>query len=117
MGHPIPHILDTVEHEVKDLNMQNRFTTLGSETSGGSVYTISLVDPIDLGQGILNTWSRLEEITSFNSTLWTAEYDYIRHRAIIGKLYIALLSLSSLFPYLSFTYTHATLFVLVPNYI
>ncbi|XP_024631487.1 uncharacterized protein [Medicago truncatula] len=60
------------------------FTTLGSETSGGSVYTISLVDPIDLGQGILNTWSRLEEITSFNSTLWTAEYDYIRHRAIIG---------------------------------
>ncbi|WJX28028.1 hypothetical protein P8452_16796 [Trifolium repens] len=60
------------------------FTTLGSETSGGSVYTISLVEPIDLGQGILNTWSRLEEITSFNCTLWTAEYDYNRHRAIIG---------------------------------
>lgn len=60
------------------------FTTLGSETAGGSVYTISLVDPIDLGPGILNTWSRLEEITSFNSTLWTAEYDYNRHRAIIG---------------------------------
>ncbi|CAL5184442.1 unnamed protein product [Lathyrus oleraceus] len=60
------------------------FTTLGSETSGGSVYTISLVEPIDLGAGILNTWSRLEEITSFMCTLWTAEYDYNRHRAIIG---------------------------------
>ncbi|KAK7303833.1 hypothetical protein RJT34_14750 [Clitoria ternatea] len=60
------------------------FTTLGSETSGGSVYTLGLVEPLDLGFGILNTWSRLEEIASFKCTLWTAEYDYNRHRAIIG---------------------------------
>ncbi|XP_004488222.2 uncharacterized protein [Cicer arietinum] len=60
------------------------FTTLGSETSGGSVYTLSLVEPIDLGSGILNTWSRLEEVASFKGTLWTAEYDYTRHRAIVG---------------------------------
>ncbi|XP_029130126.1 DDB1- and CUL4-associated factor 4 isoform X2 [Cajanus cajan] len=60
------------------------FTTLGSETSGGSVYTIGFVEPLDLGAGILNTWSRLEEIASFRCTLWTAEYDYNRHQAVIG---------------------------------
>ncbi|CAJ1975960.1 unnamed protein product [Sphenostylis stenocarpa] len=57
------------------------FTTLGSETSGGSVYTLGLVEPLNLGPGILNTWSGLEEIASFRCTLWTAEYDYNRHRA------------------------------------
>ncbi|XP_027362377.1 DDB1- and CUL4-associated factor 4 isoform X2 [Abrus precatorius] len=60
------------------------FTTLGSETSGGSLYTLGLVEPLDLGPDILNTWSRLEEIASFRCTLWTAEYDYNNHRAIIG---------------------------------
>ncbi|XP_014498760.1 uncharacterized protein LOC106759894 isoform X1 [Vigna radiata var. radiata] len=60
------------------------FTTLGSETSGGSVYTLGLVEPLNLGPGILNTWSGLEEIASFRCTLWTAEYDYNRHRAVIG---------------------------------
>ncbi|KAL2340122.1 hypothetical protein Fmac_008062 [Flemingia macrophylla] len=62
------------------------FTTLGSETSGGSVYTIGFVEPLDLGAGILSTWSRLEEVASLRCTLWTAEYDYNRHRAIIGNL-------------------------------
>ncbi|XP_061356559.1 uncharacterized protein LOC133300983 isoform X2 [Gastrolobium bilobum] len=60
------------------------FTTLGSEISGGSVYTLGLVEPLDLESGILSTWSRLEEIASFKCTLWTAEYDYNRHRAILG---------------------------------
>ncbi|TKY72650.1 DDB1- and CUL4-associated factor 4 [Spatholobus suberectus] len=60
------------------------FTTLGSDTSGGSVYTLRLVEPLDLGSGILNTWSRLEEIASVRCTLWTAEYDYNRQRAVIG---------------------------------
>ncbi|XP_057429811.1 uncharacterized protein LOC130722938 [Lotus japonicus] len=60
------------------------FTTLGSETSGGSLFTLGLVEPLDLGPRILNTWSRLEEIASFKCTLWTAEYDYNRHRASIG---------------------------------
>lgn len=58
---------------------------MGSETSGGSVYTLGLVEPLNLGPGILNTWSGLEEIASFRCTLWTAEYDYNRHRAVIGK--------------------------------
>ncbi|MED6221436.1 hypothetical protein PIB30_054600, partial [Stylosanthes scabra] len=60
------------------------FTTLGSETSGGSIYTLGLVESLDLGPGILNTWSRLDEVASFKCTIWTAEYDYNRHRAIIG---------------------------------
>ena len=59
---------------------------MGSETSGGSIYTLGLVEPLDLGPGILYTWSRLEEVASFKCTLWTAEYDCTRHRAIIGKL-------------------------------
>lgn len=89
--------LDKFKLEVNDLNMKNRFTTLGSETSGGSIYTLNLVEPLDLGHGILNTWSRLEEIASFKNTLWTAEYDYNKPRAIVGKLYIDLY----LFPYIS----------------
>ncbi|CAL0301560.1 unnamed protein product [Lupinus luteus] len=60
------------------------FTTLGSETSGGSVYTIGINEPLDLGPGILNTWSSIEEVASFKCTLWTAEHDYNRHRAVIG---------------------------------
>ncbi|XLR61226.1 hypothetical protein S83_011898 [Arachis hypogaea] len=60
------------------------FTTLGSETSGGSIYSLGLVESLDLGSGILNTWSRLDEVASFKCTIWTAEYDYSRHRAIIG---------------------------------
>ncbi|KAJ1407607.1 WD40/YVTN repeat-like-containing domain superfamily, partial [Sesbania bispinosa] len=59
-------------------------TTLGSESSGGSIYTLGFVEPLDLGPGILGTWSRLEEVASFRCTLWTAEYDYNRHQAIIG---------------------------------
>ncbi|KAH1147343.1 hypothetical protein AAZX31_15G148300 [Glycine max] len=73
-------------HAVNDGHIVGRalFTTLGSETSGGSVYTLDLVEPLNLGPGILNTWSGLEEIASFRCTIWTAEYDYNRHRAVIG---------------------------------
>ncbi|XP_068480836.1 uncharacterized protein [Phaseolus vulgaris] len=73
-------------HVASDGSVAGRvlFTTLGSETSGGSLYTLGLVEPLNLGPGILNTWSGLEEIASFKCTLWTAEYDYNRHRAVIG---------------------------------
>lgn len=77
---------------------------MGSETSGGTVYTLDLVEPLNLGPGILNTWSGLEEIASFRCTIWTAEYDYNRHRAVIGKLHIALLTLS---PTHTYTQAHA----------
>ncbi|KAI4332093.1 hypothetical protein L6164_017030 [Bauhinia variegata] len=60
------------------------FTTLGSETSGGSIYTLNLSEPLDIGPGIPNIWSRISRVASFNCTLWNAECDYNRHRAVIG---------------------------------
>lgn len=85
---------------------------MGSETSGGSVYTLDLVEPLNLGPGILNTWSGLEEIASFRGTIWTSEYDYNRHRAVIGKLHIALLTLSHTHIH---RHMHAQMHVLMPN--
>ncbi|KAJ7969388.1 DDB1-and CUL4-associated factor 4 [Quillaja saponaria] len=59
-------------------------TTLGSGTSGGSVYTLDLVEPLDFSPNILNIRRRLHEVGSFNCTLWAADYDYDGSRAVIG---------------------------------
>ncbi|KAK4259862.1 hypothetical protein QN277_006151 [Acacia crassicarpa] len=55
------------------------FTHLGSETSGGSVHIMDLAEPL-----MPTAISPIKEVASFKCTLWTAEYDYTRPRAVIG---------------------------------
>ncbi|KAI9095996.1 hypothetical protein K1719_026143 [Acacia pycnantha] len=55
------------------------FTHLGSETSGGSVHIMDLAEPL-----MPNVIGPIKEVASFKCTLWTAEYDYTRPRAVIG---------------------------------
>ncbi|XP_028751842.1 uncharacterized protein LOC114711591 [Neltuma alba] len=56
------------------------FTHLGSETSGGSIHIMDLAEPL-----MPNVVSPIKQVASFKCTFWTAEYDYTRPRAVIGK--------------------------------
>lgn len=68
---------------LKDLTLGNRITTLGSETSGGSVYIL------DLSDSLFNTRfpirRRLNKISLFNCTIWTADGNFDGDQAAIGK--------------------------------
>ncbi|XVE94315.1 hypothetical protein REPUB_Repub01dG0270500 [Reevesia pubescens] len=56
-------------------------TTLGSETSGGYVYILNLLEPVDF-TSLLD--ERLHAVTSFNYTIWTADYNSHTSKAVIG---------------------------------
>ncbi|XVE67579.1 hypothetical protein DITRI_Ditri08aG0171700 [Diplodiscus trichospermus] len=56
-------------------------TTLGSETSGGYVYILNLLEPLDFTSRLDQ---RLHVVASFNYTVWTADYNSHTHQAAIG---------------------------------
>ncbi|GAV75061.1 hypothetical protein CFOL_v3_18540, partial [Cephalotus follicularis] len=71
---------------------QALITTLGSETSGGSVYILNLVEPLDIALG----WQRLHEVGSYNCTIWTADCKPNSNQALIGtNLGAALINLET----------------------
>ncbi|CAL5412792.1 unnamed protein product [Camellia sinensis] len=63
-------------------NPKNRITTLGSETSGGSVNVLNLSDPLDYDLPVLRR--RVSKVTSFNCTVWTADCSSDGSQAVVG---------------------------------
>ncbi|KAJ4702743.1 DDB1- and CUL4-associated factor 4-like [Melia azedarach] len=60
-------------------------TSLGSETSGGSVSVLNLVDPFDLGPHFsIIRQNSMREVASFNCTIWTADCCTNSSQAVIG---------------------------------
>ncbi|OMO68874.1 hypothetical protein CCACVL1_19784 [Corchorus capsularis] len=62
---------------------QALITTLGSETAGGCVYILNLLEPVDLGPVAAHS-QRLHAVASFNHTIWTSDYNPHTSRAVIG---------------------------------
>lgn len=58
-------------------------TTLGSETSGGSVYILNLVEPVDFDSSSA-LGEMMRKTADFNCTIWTADCSYNSNRAVIG---------------------------------
>ncbi|XP_061965697.1 uncharacterized protein LOC133689714 [Populus nigra] len=58
-------------------------TTLGSETSGGSVYNLNLVEPVDFDSSSA-IGEMMRKTADFNCTIWTADCSYNSNRAVIG---------------------------------
>ncbi|KAI3708843.1 hypothetical protein L2E82_38344 [Cichorium intybus] len=61
-----------------------RITTLGSETSGGSVYVMNLKEPLEYGLEVAMLSRRIDEISRFKSTVWTADFNSNKHQVVIG---------------------------------
>ncbi|XP_021982609.1 uncharacterized protein LOC110878576 isoform X1 [Helianthus annuus] len=60
-------------------------TTLGSETSGGSIYSVNLSEPFEYGVGIDMLNERMDMISSTSkSTIWTADCVSNGNRTVIG---------------------------------
>ncbi|KAB2002243.1 hypothetical protein ES319_D11G053300v1 [Gossypium barbadense] len=56
-------------------------TTLGSETYGGFVYILNLLEPVDFTSRLDR---RLHAVATFNHTIWTADYSFNTAQAAIG---------------------------------
>ena len=76
------------------LTLENSVSTLGSETSGGSLHIVKLTKPLDLNSSISSISQRIHEVATFNRTIWTADYNFNRSQAVIGKSLSLSLSLS-----------------------
>ncbi|KAJ8567405.1 hypothetical protein K7X08_019613 [Anisodus acutangulus] len=59
-------------------------TTLGAESSGGTVNILNLSEPLDLNSSIPTLRSRISVITSFEYTIWTADCSHDQKQAVIG---------------------------------
>ncbi|XP_041027393.1 DDB1- and CUL4-associated factor 4 [Juglans microcarpa x Juglans regia] len=59
-------------------------STLGSETSRGSLNIVKLVEPLDLNSSVSGLNQRIHEVASFNCTIWTADCSFNGSRAAIG---------------------------------
>ncbi|XP_057511757.1 uncharacterized protein LOC130793907 [Actinidia eriantha] len=66
-GSPMQHVL---------------ITTLGSETSGGSVYNLNLREPLDFN--LRTPMLGVRKVTSFNCTVWTADCNSDGSQAVVG---------------------------------
>ncbi|XP_048317838.2 uncharacterized protein LOC107411560 isoform X2 [Ziziphus jujuba] len=53
-------------------------STLGSESHGGSLCVLNLVEPLDFYS------TRIQEVGMFNCTIWTADCGFNENRAVIG---------------------------------
>ncbi|XP_044497321.1 DDB1- and CUL4-associated factor 4 isoform X2 [Mangifera indica] len=59
-------------------------TTLGSETSGGAIYVLSLDDPFEFSSSSFSIGQRMTQVASFNCTIWTADCDSSASKAVVG---------------------------------
>ncbi|XP_022146543.1 uncharacterized protein LOC111015736 isoform X2 [Momordica charantia] len=72
-----------VHDDVSDIQ-HALISTLGSDTSGGSVYILNLVEPLDFNRSIPLIRRRIHEVASFNCSIWTADCGSSGGRAVIG---------------------------------
>ncbi|XP_006341894.1 DDB1- and CUL4-associated factor 4 [Solanum tuberosum] len=59
-------------------------TTLGAESSGGTVNILNLSEPLDLNSSIPTDRTRISEIASFECTVWTADCSHDQKQAVVG---------------------------------
>lgn len=59
---------------------------MGSETSGGAIYVLSLDDPFEFSSSSFSIGQRMTQVASFNCTIWTADCDSSASKAVVGKL-------------------------------
>ncbi|KAK2979411.1 hypothetical protein RJ640_022793 [Escallonia rubra] len=69
------------------LTKGNRITTLGSETCGGSVNILNVGEPLQYSPSISVLRRRIHRVTTFDSTVWTADCNSNGSRAVIGKYF------------------------------
>lgn len=70
-----------------DLTLELRITTLGAESSGGTVNILNLSEPLDLNSSIPTDRTRISEIASFECTVWTADCSHDQKQAVVGKFF------------------------------
>ncbi|XP_021850780.1 uncharacterized protein [Spinacia oleracea] len=58
-------------------------TTLGSDISGGALYTLDLANPVVLSSNAADI-GRLRKHVSLNCTIWGAEISQTGHKAVVG---------------------------------
>ncbi|XP_010260798.1 PREDICTED: uncharacterized protein LOC104599783 [Nelumbo nucifera] len=76
------HYMDTADDNSV---IQNALiTTLGSETSGGSIFVLNLSEPLEFSPSIPVLRRRLFEVASLNCTIWTADCNSNGTEAIVG---------------------------------
>jgi len=68
------------------LTWGTRISTLGSDVSGGSVYILNLVEPLDFNRTIPVIRRRIHEVASFDCSIWTADCQSSGGRAVIGTI-------------------------------
>lgn len=59
-------------------------TTLGAESSGGTVNILNLSEPLDLNSSMPTLGRNISEITSFEYTVWTADCSDDQKQAVVG---------------------------------
>ncbi|XP_059437326.1 uncharacterized protein LOC132170380 isoform X1 [Corylus avellana] len=59
-------------------------STLGSETSGGSLYIVKLIEPLELDSNIRTISQRIHKVASFDCTVWTADCNFNGSQAVTG---------------------------------
>ncbi|KAH7522813.1 hypothetical protein JRO89_XSUnG0102600 [Xanthoceras sorbifolium] len=69
---------------VSDFDLTLSITTLGSDTSGGSVYVLNFVNPLDSDPSNFITRQSIHKVASFKCTIWTADYSSDANQAVIG---------------------------------
>ena len=85
---------------------------MGSETSSGSLYIVKLSELLDLNSSISSIKQRIHEVTTFNCTIWTIDYNFngnqewlaslsLSQHAIINTLFYFLIWCSNWFNLLS----------------
>ncbi|KAM7530330.1 hypothetical protein LguiB_033740 [Lonicera macranthoides] len=74
---------NAMQHVLYPKHLLLLITSIGSETSGGSVYVLNLNEPLEYNLSLPLT-RRLYEITSFDCTVWTADCNSDGIHAVIG---------------------------------
>lgn len=99
-----------------DLTLELSITTLGAESSGGTVYILNLSEPLDFSSSIPTFRRRISEITSFEHTVWTADCSQDQKRAVVGKFCTSFSFIYGLYHVLlSFEVNSALLWLKLPN--
>ncbi|CAI9259747.1 unnamed protein product [Lactuca saligna] len=81
-------------HSIDSSTSHALITTLGSESSGGSVYSMNISDPLEYDLGVAMLSRRIDEISRFKSTIWTSDSN--GNQAVIGtNIGVALVNIDS----------------------
>ncbi len=63
---------------------------MGSETSSGSLYIVKLSELLNLNSSISSIKQRIHEVTTFNCTIWTIDYNFNGNQEWLATLSLSL---------------------------